>query len=106
MLDPRPSGSGQDGRQKGHTHMNGRELLVLLPFAALAGASLNATLTSYRDVLPISQTRCFIRQGPNPVASIPFQVCLQARPWVEAIKQVAASPLNDAKAPPALENAL
>jgi hypothetical protein len=72
--------------------MKPRHLLVLSPFlAALAVASVNVTITYYRDVLPILQNRCFSCHGDNPIAPISFLTYRQTRPWAEAIEHMVAT---------------
>ena len=69
--------------------MKQRYLLVLYPLvAALGGASVTATRTFYKDVLPILQIHCQSCHGPDHVAPISFLTYREALPWAEAIKQV------------------
>ncbi len=69
--------------------MKQSNLLVLSPLVAvLAGASVEPTVTYYKNVLPILQPRCLSCHGPNPVAPISFSTYRQTRPWAEAIKQM------------------
>jgi hypothetical protein len=57
-------------------------LLVLYPLiAAFAGASVNATVTYYKDVLPILQIHCQSCHGPDHLAPISFLTYRETRPW-------------------------
>jgi len=63
--------------------------LALLPgIAAVAAASVNATRTYYKDVLPILQVHCQSCHGQDRLAPISFLTYRETRPWAEAIKQV------------------
>jgi hypothetical protein len=67
--------------------MKRRYLLVLYPLAAaLSVASINATVTYYKDILPILQTHCLSCHGGNPIAPIAFRTYRETRPWAEAIE--------------------
>jgi mono/diheme cytochrome c family protein len=67
--------------------MKPRYLLVLFPLAAaLSVASVNATITYYKDILPILQTHCLSCHGANPIAPIAFRTYRETRPWAEAIE--------------------
>jgi hypothetical protein len=69
--------------------MKQRYLLVLYPLvAALSGASVTATRTYYRDVLPILQIHCQSCHGPDHFAPISFLTYRETLPWAEAMKQV------------------
>jgi len=72
--------------------MKPRYLLVLYPLAAaLSGASVTATITYYKDVLPILQTHCLSCHGANPIAPIAFRTYRETRPWAEAIEHMVAT---------------
>ena len=72
--------------------MKRRYLLVLYPLAAaLSGASVTATITYYKDVLPILQTHCLSCHGANPIAPIAFRTYRETRPWAEAIEDAVAT---------------
>jgi hypothetical protein len=63
--------------------------LALLPgIAVVAAASVNATRTFYKDVLPILQVHCLSCHGPDHLAPISFLTYRETRPWAEAMKQV------------------
>jgi len=72
--------------------MKPRHLLVLYPLAAaLSGASVTATITYYKDVLPILQTHCLSCHGANAIAPIAFGTYRETRPWAEAIEDMVAT---------------
>ena len=67
--------------------MKPRYLLVLYPLAAaLSAASVTATTTYYKDILPILQSHCLSCHGGNPIAPIAFRTYRETRPWAEAIE--------------------
>jgi hypothetical protein len=85
-------------RRKGLRSMRRRYVLALLPaIAVIAAASVNGTVTYYKDVLPILQDRCQGCHRPNQLAPNSFLTYRETRPWAEAIKQVVAA----RKMPPA-----
>jgi hypothetical protein len=71
--------------------MKPRYLLVLYPLAAaLSGASVTATTTYYKDILPILQSHCLSCHGGNPIAPIAFRTYRETHPWAEAIEDAVA----------------
>jgi hypothetical protein len=63
--------------------------IALLPgIAVVAAASVNATRTYYKDILPILQVHCYSCHGPDRLAPISFLTYRETRPWAEAMKQV------------------
>jgi len=72
--------------------------LGLLPgIAVIATASVSATITYYKDVVPILQNHCQSCHRPNQLAPISFLTYRETRAWAEVIKQVVAAQ----KMPPA-----
>jgi hypothetical protein len=72
--------------------MKPRYLLVFYPLAAaLLAASVNATITYYKDILPILQTHCLSCHGTNPIAPIALRTYRETRPWAEAIADMVAT---------------
>lgn len=66
-------------------------LSLLLGIAAIAAASVNATVTYYKDVLPILQTHCQSCHRPNQLAPISFLTYRETRPWAEEIQLAVTS---------------
>jgi hypothetical protein len=50
-----------------------------------------ATLTFYKDVLPILQNRCQSCHRPGQIAPISFMTYRETRPWAEAMKTMVVS---------------
>jgi len=72
--------------------MKRRYLLALYPLAAaLLGGSVSATITYYKDVLPILQNHCLSCHGASPIAPIAFRTYRETRPWAEAIEDAVAT---------------
>jgi len=61
---------------------------LLLGLLTTATATLNSTVTYYRDVLPILQNHCQSCHRPGQVAPMSFLTYKETRPWAEAMKYV------------------
>ena len=57
----------------------------------LLSATINDSVTYYRDVLPVLQNHCQSCHRPGHVAPIPFMTYKETRPWAEAMKDVVIS---------------
>ena len=59
---------------------------LFLGVVATSTATINSTVTYYRDVLPILQNHCQSCHRPGQVAPMSFQSYRETRPWAEAMK--------------------
>lgn len=59
---------------------------LFLGMAATAPATITATVTYYRDVVPILQNHCQSCHRHGQVAPMSFLTYRETRPWAEAIK--------------------
>ena len=61
---------------------------LLLGLLSVAPATVNSTVTYYRDVLPILQNHCQSCHRPGQVAPMSFLTYRETRPWAESIQYV------------------
>jgi len=61
---------------------------LLLGMLSMAPATIQPSVTYYRDVLPILQSHCQSCHRPGQVAPMSFLSYKETRPWAEAMKYV------------------
>ena len=73
--------------------MSKRMRLIGVGFGVVAAgwATVNSSVTYYRDVLPILQAHCQSCHRPGHLAPISFLTYKETRPWAEAMKYVVVS---------------
>ncbi len=65
-----------------------KPIVILLPFVCVGAwaASIPGTVTFYKDVLPIAQSRCQECHRPGEIAPFSMLSYNETRPWAKAIK--------------------
>ncbi|MBZ5576382.1 MAG: cytochrome c [Acidobacteriia bacterium] len=64
---------------------------LLLGAATLSTATIAASVTYYKDVLPILQNHCQTCHRPGQLAPVSFLTYKETRPWAESIKYLVAA---------------
>ena len=64
---------------------------LLLGAVTVSSATIAASVTYYRDVLPILQNHCQTCHRPGQVAPVSFLTYKETRPWAESIKYLVAA---------------